>query len=85
VAQQQNPWTVEDKAAKLAMQKIWQAVYKKSIPYQITTDGPVFAVVSICILHVLQHQSFLTGPAKGFGCLAVGYRFHRLYNCQRIL
>jgi hypothetical protein len=52
VSQQDDPWTVDDKAAKSAMQKIWHTVYKKSISYQITTDGPVFAVVSVCSLHV---------------------------------
>jgi hypothetical protein len=46
VGQPSNPWTVDDLVAITAMQKIWTVVYGKTIPYKITTDGPVFAIVS---------------------------------------
>jgi hypothetical protein len=47
VAQQEDPWTVDDAVAKSAMQKIWQVVFGKDIPHKVTTDGPVFGVVSL--------------------------------------
>ncbi|KAI0247968.1 hypothetical protein BJV78DRAFT_1285175 [Lactifluus subvellereus] len=44
VAQGSDPWTVNDLAAVAAMQKIWTAVYGKTIHYTVSTDGPVFAI-----------------------------------------
>jgi hypothetical protein len=47
VAKGGNPWTMDDLEAVKAMQKIWNQVYGKTIPYKITTDCPVFAIVSL--------------------------------------
>jgi hypothetical protein len=47
VAQSGDPWTIDDLAAVTAMQKIWNAIYGQTIPYTISTDGPVFAIVHI--------------------------------------
>ena len=46
LAQGGDPWTVDDLMAVTAMQKIWNTVYGKTIPYKISSDGPVFAIVS---------------------------------------
>jgi hypothetical protein len=42
-----DPWTMDELTVVTAMQKIWNAVYGKKIPYMITTDCPVFAIVSL--------------------------------------
>ena len=52
VAQGCDPWTINDLTAVTAMQKIWAAVYRKTIPYTISTDCPVFAIISL-VLYVL--------------------------------
>lgn len=50
VAQGSDPWTIEDLMAITTMQKIWTAVYGKTNPYTISTDCPVFAIISLIIL-----------------------------------
>jgi hypothetical protein len=56
VSQGRNPWTVDDLDAVAAMRKIWNAVYGNTIRYTISTDGPVFAIVSrIYILQELRN------------------------------
>ena len=50
IAQGGDPWTIEDLMAITTMQKILMAVYGKTIPYTISTDCPVFAIVSLIIL-----------------------------------
>ena len=54
VAQVGDPWTTEDLTAVTAVQKIWTVVYGKTIPYTISTDCPIFAIVSLIIfmLHI---------------------------------
>jgi len=47
LAQGGNPWTVDYLMVVMAMQKIWNMVYGKMIPYKISSDGPVFAIVSL--------------------------------------
>jgi len=47
LAQGGDPWTVDELTAVMAMQKIWNMVYGKTIPYKISSDGPVFAIVSL--------------------------------------
>ena len=49
VAQVGDPWTTEDLTAVTAVQKIWTVVYGKTIPYTISTDCPIFAIVSLII------------------------------------
>jgi hypothetical protein len=46
VAQQEDPWAIDDATAKIGMQKIWNAIFK-DIPHKVTTDGPVFGLVSL--------------------------------------
>jgi hypothetical protein len=46
VSKSDDPWIIEDSAGILALKKIWARVYGGE-KYSITTDGPVFAVVSI--------------------------------------
>jgi hypothetical protein len=41
-----DSWTVDDVAAKSALQKIWKVSFPE-IAYKIKTDGPVFVVVSL--------------------------------------
>ena len=54
VAQVGDPWTTEDLTAVTAVQKIWTVVYGKTNPYTISTDCPIFAIVSLIIfmLHI---------------------------------
>ena len=49
-----DPWTIDDLVVVTAMQKIWNTVYRKTIICTISTDSPVFAIVSIFIyiLHI---------------------------------
>jgi len=47
VAEGGDPWTMDDLTAVTAMQKIWNAIYGEKIPYKITTNCPVFAIVSL--------------------------------------
>ena len=54
VAQGNDPWTIDGLVAVTTMQKIWTTVYGKTITCTISTDSPVFAIVSIFIyiLHI---------------------------------
>jgi hypothetical protein len=44
VATQEDPWALDDEKALDAMQTIWDVIYKKTVPYTITLNDPVFFV-----------------------------------------
>jgi len=52
-ATQEDPWALDDEKALDAMQKIWNAIYNKTVPYTITLNDPVFSIVSRPILSKL--------------------------------
>ena len=41
-----DPWTIDDVVVVTAIQKIWNTAYRKTIICTISTDSPVFAIVS---------------------------------------
>jgi hypothetical protein len=45
IGNQDEVWAIKDSPLSATLQLIWDAVYK-GIPYMVTTDGPVIAVVS---------------------------------------
>jgi len=71
VGQQDDPWNVDDMTAKSAMQKIWKSVYGKNLAYKITTDTPVFSIVSFCFLPQDFGSVTSPGPTTRLGYLAI--------------
>ncbi|KAG1865351.1 hypothetical protein F4604DRAFT_1586119 [Suillus subluteus] len=45
IGNQDEVWAIKDNSLSATLQLIWDAVYK-GVPYTVTTDGPVIAVVS---------------------------------------
>jgi hypothetical protein len=45
IGNQDEVWAMKDNILSATLQLIWDAVYK-GVPYTVTTDGPVIAVVS---------------------------------------
>ncbi|KAG2041206.1 hypothetical protein BDR03DRAFT_856911 [Suillus americanus] len=54
ISNQDKVWAIKDNSLSTTLQLIWDAVYK-GVPYTVTTDGPVIAVVNI--LQALQRLS----------------------------
>jgi hypothetical protein len=46
IANQEDPWVLNDEKALKAMQYIWTAIYEQRVDYTITVNGPVFSIVS---------------------------------------
>jgi hypothetical protein len=45
-AYQNDPWNLEEDAAVNAMQRIWDTLYSKAIPYRIVPHDAVYIIVS---------------------------------------
>lgn len=57
-AYQMDPWNLEEDAAVDAMQQIWNQLYGKAIPYQITTHDAVYIIVSGLVFVFLFSESY---------------------------
>jgi len=51
VAREKDPWSIDDSKAISLMEQSYMVVYKRPPPYKITTDCPIFTIVSD--LHIL--------------------------------
>lgn len=43
---QENPWTISDEDLRAALQKVWDVVYKKTVPHTVVINDAVFQLVS---------------------------------------
>jgi hypothetical protein len=58
-----DPWNLEEDAAVDAMQQIWNQIYGKAIPYQITTHDAVHIIVSALVSYFRNHFThFIQDP-----------------------
>ena len=64
-----QPWTINDLVAVTTMQKIWTTVYGKTITCTISTNSPIFAIVSIFI-YILHISMSFSGPTMHLRFLA---------------
>lgn len=63
VARGDNPWAVEDSIALSALKKIWTKIYGNE-KFAITTDGPVFAVVSSTYFFPMIRSDYIHSQAQ---------------------
>ena len=42
----ENAWSIPDDTLRAALQKIWDIIYKNSIPHTVDIGGPVYYIVS---------------------------------------
>jgi hypothetical protein len=63
VARGDNPWAVEDAIAVSALKKIWTKIYTNE-KFSITSDGPVFAVVSSFYFFYMRRSGYIHPQAQ---------------------
>jgi hypothetical protein len=59
---QTDPWNLDEHGIIEAMQLIWNKLYGKAIPYQITAQDPVYVIVSFTISEITYTNIIPQGP-----------------------
>jgi hypothetical protein len=74
VAYQPDPWNLDDNDTVIAMQQIWDSLYGKAVPYNVTVHDAVFTIVGALLLYS-QRCSYLPSTSAGFLGLTTCKRF----------